>query len=141
MLNADFLGRGNMHAVDVAAIPDGLKDAVGETKDQNILDGFFAQVMIDAINLVLVEDLLELLVKLAGRLEITAERFFDHEPSPAILFLASQPGCSNSLHHGGKVIGRRSQVEKVVPLGISFRVDFFQQFFQPHESLIVIEIA
>ncbi len=81
-----------MYAVDIAAIPDRLEDSVAETKNQNVLHGFFAQIVIDGINLLFVQDLLELLVKLAGRIEIAAERFFDHEPPPVIVFLATQPG-------------------------------------------------
>jgi hypothetical protein len=37
--------------IDVAAVPDGLEDAVGETEDHDVLDRFFAQVMIDAVDL------------------------------------------------------------------------------------------
>ena len=89
--DADLLAGGNMHAVDVAAIPDRFEDAVAETKNQNVLNGLFAEVMIDTINLVLAQDFLEFMVKLAGRLEIAAKRLFDHDPPPVIVFLASQP--------------------------------------------------
>ncbi len=51
--DAQFLGDGDLNVIHVAPVPDGLEDAVRESKRQNILHGFFAQVMIDAEDLLL----------------------------------------------------------------------------------------
>ncbi len=141
LFDADLLAGGNLHAVDVAAIPDRLEDAVAESKYQNVLDGFFAQIVIDTIDLILVQDLLQCLVKLAGRIEIAAEGFFDHEPPPAVVLLSSQPDRSELFHDRSKIIRRSGQVEEVIALGISFSVDFAQIFFQSEICLVVIEIT
>ncbi len=51
MFNTQGFRDGNLHMVDVLAVPHRFKNAVGESEDQNVLNGFFSQVMIDAINL------------------------------------------------------------------------------------------
>ncbi len=52
LLDADRFRHRDLHVVDVAAVPDRLEDAVGEAEDQDVLDGLFAQVVIDAVDLV-----------------------------------------------------------------------------------------
>ena len=141
LFDTDLLGGGNLHAVDVAAVPDRLEDAVAETKHQDVLDGLFAKVVIDAIDLFFVQDLLQFLVQLPGRLEIAAERLFDHDAPPVPVFLASQPGGSKALHHRSKVIRRSGQIEKVVALRVTLTVDPGRHFFQTGKGLVVIKIA
>ena len=55
MLDADGFGDSNLDVVDKIAVPDRLKNGVGETEHQNILDGFLAEIMVDAVNLGLIE--------------------------------------------------------------------------------------
>jgi len=45
--------------------------------------------VIDAVDLVLVDDLSEVLVKFTGRLEITTEGFFDYETPPVTILFVS----------------------------------------------------
>ena len=54
--DADVLGRGDLHVVDVVAVPQRLEHAVGEAERQHVLDGLLAQVVVDAEDLRLVED-------------------------------------------------------------------------------------
>ena len=42
---------GDLHVVQIIAVPDRLENRVGEAKKQDILGSFFAEVMIDAKNL------------------------------------------------------------------------------------------
>ena len=53
---ADVLGRGDLDVVDVVAVPDRLEQPVGEAEREHVLDGLLAQVVVDAEDLVLVED-------------------------------------------------------------------------------------
>ena len=53
--DADRLGVGQLHVIYVLAIPQRLEDAVGEAKDEQVLDSLFAEIMVDAINLLLVQ--------------------------------------------------------------------------------------
>ena len=51
VLHAEGLGHGNLDAVDVAAVPVRLEDHVGEAEDHDVLHGFFAEVVVDAVDL------------------------------------------------------------------------------------------
>ena len=46
----------DLHMVDVFLIPERLEDAVSETKCQDVLDRFFAHVVVDTEDLVFAED-------------------------------------------------------------------------------------
>ncbi len=54
--DAEVLGGGDLHAVDVVAVPQRLEHAVGEAERQHVLDRLLAQVVVDAVDLRLVED-------------------------------------------------------------------------------------
>ena len=54
--DVDFLGHGDLHVVDVVAVPDRLEDRVGEPQHQQVLHRFLAEVVVDAIDLLLAED-------------------------------------------------------------------------------------
>src|SRR5207253_11498920 len=82
LFDADFLSSGDLHAVDVAAIPNRLEDAVAEPENQNVLDSLFAEIVIDPVNLVFLENLLNLSIEFAGRFKIATERLLDHDASP-----------------------------------------------------------
>ena len=45
--DADVLGHGDLHVVDVVAVPDRLEQLVGEAQRQHVLDGLLAQVVVD----------------------------------------------------------------------------------------------
>jgi hypothetical protein len=49
--------------IDIAPVPDRLENAVGEAEHQNVLDRLLAQVMVDAIDLLLVQDLANFFVQ------------------------------------------------------------------------------
>ena len=55
-LHAERLGDGDLHVVDVLLVQQRLEDRVGEAEAQDVLDGLFAEVVIDAVDLALVED-------------------------------------------------------------------------------------
>ena len=50
--NAFLFGDGNLDVIDVLLIEERLENAVGESEDEDVLNRFLAQVMVDAINLV-----------------------------------------------------------------------------------------
>src|SRR5579864_8751817 len=72
---AHGLGHGDLHVVNKAVVPDRLKNAVAEAKDQDVLDRFLSQVVINAVNLFLSQDFLDLAVELACRLQIVPKGF------------------------------------------------------------------
>ncbi len=82
--DADGFGGGDLDVVDVVAVPDVLEDAVGEAEDEDVLNGLFAEVVVDAEDLVFVEDLVDLVVEGAGGVEIVAEGLFDDDADPGV---------------------------------------------------------
>ncbi len=82
-LDSEGFGGGDFDVLDVVAIPHRLKDGVGEAEDQDVLHRLFAEIMIDAIDVLLVEDLEDGFVEGAGRFEIAAEGLFQNDARPA----------------------------------------------------------
>ncbi len=78
------LGDGDLDMIDVVAVPDRLEDAVGEAEDEQVLHGFLAQIVIDAIDLVLLQDLVGDLVEVARGFQILTEGFLDDHATPPI---------------------------------------------------------
>ena len=67
LLDADRLGHGDLDVVDVAPIPERLEDPVAEPEDQQVADRLLAQVVVDAVDLRLAEDLADLAVEASWR--------------------------------------------------------------------------
>jgi hypothetical protein len=61
----------------VVPVPCRTKELVAESKDEDVLDHFFAQVVIDAVKLVLIPVWCKRALELAGAGEIFPERLFD----------------------------------------------------------------
>ena len=100
MLDAERLGDGDLHVVDVAAIPDRLEDAVAEAEHQDVLDGLLAEVVIDPVDLVLAHHR-ESSRRLSSRadVEVGAERLLDDDAAPARrLVSCSSPRAASRSH-------------------------------------------
>src|SRR5882724_6382660 len=78
-LDAHGLGARDLHVVDEAVVPDRLEDAVREAEDEEVLDRLLPEVVVDAIDARLVEDLVQRLVEGLRRGEIPAERLLDDD--------------------------------------------------------------
>src|SRR4051795_13028541 len=73
----DVLGRRDLDVVDVVAVPDRLEHEVREPERHHVLDGLLAQVVIDAVVLLLAEDVLDDVLELARGLEVEDEAVID----------------------------------------------------------------
>ncbi len=69
----------DLNVVDVIAVPDRIEDAVGEAENEEVLHRLFAEVVIDAEDLILVEDGVDLVVERAGGVEVMAEGLLDDD--------------------------------------------------------------
>ena len=103
--HAKRLGHGDLHAVNVIAVPDGLEKAVGEAENQQVLHRPLAKVVVDAEDVVLGKHLVQGLVQLAGRNQVASERFFNDYAGVLGAF-----GSRQSLHHHREHHGRDSEV-------------------------------
>ncbi len=113
MLDPDRLGGGDLDVIDVVAIPDRLEDAIGEAQDQHVLDGLFAEVVVDAVDLVLAQVPVQGGVELARRLQVAAERLFDDDAAPPVA-LDGQAGGGQRVDQAGVGLRRRGQVEEQI---------------------------
>ena len=118
MADAELLVDGDLHVVDVIAIPDRLEHAVGEAQHQDVLDRLLAEVVIDPVDLVLVEDFQQCAVQGLGRGEVGAERLFDHQPPPRAVGLLQQTGAAELAADRRECIRRRCQIEQPVAAGL-----------------------
>src|SRR5919106_6393686 len=77
------LSRRDLHMIDVMAVPDRLEARVREAKYQHVLHRLFAQVVINAEELLFLDDFKELTVEGSRRRFVVAEGFFNDDPTPA----------------------------------------------------------
>ncbi len=109
--HAQRFSHGNLHVINVIPVPDWLEDSVGKAEHQNVLHRLFAQVVIDAEDLVFLEDRVDLAVQLARRLQVVAKRLFDHHRHLALLRLRHSL-CAKVFDDRRKVLWRCRQIEK-----------------------------
>src|SRR5689334_8759249 len=109
----------DLNVINVTPVPDGLKDAVAEAENKDILHGFLAQIMVDAENLALRKDLADLAVQRLCRIKVIAERLFKYHAPPMAVFFTSQIGSPQMFHDVPKKSWTRSKIEKVIALRIA----------------------
>jgi len=80
--DGERFGDRNLDVVDVIAIPDRLKKPVGKAQDHDVLHRLLAEVVIDAEDLVFVENAEELLIERMRARKVGAERLFDDDAPP-----------------------------------------------------------
>ncbi len=55
MSNPDLLCNRDLYVIDIVAVPHGLIDGIGKTRNQDVLNRLFPQVMIDPVYLAFVK--------------------------------------------------------------------------------------
>ena len=108
----------------------GSKIPLAKRKRQNILHRLFAQVMIDAVDLLLRSNFQELLVQRLGGIQIVTERFLDNHSSPMAILFRHQADFRKPLDDVAEVVGRSSQVEEAVIVRVVFMINSGNRFFQ-----------
>jgi len=113
--HAERFAGGDLHLVNVIAIPERFENSVAEAKDQQVLNGVFAEIVVNAIDLALFEYALNHLVELFRGGKIAAERFFDNDTHPGIFVGGpGQAGFAELLDNLGIHFGRRGKIEEAV---------------------------
>src|SRR5688500_18758030 len=93
-LDAEFLCHRDLHPLGVTRVPHRFHERIRETKHQQILDGLFAEIMVDAQDLRFIEYLQQRLVQFVRTREIAAERLLDDDARPARAAGAPEPVCN-----------------------------------------------
>ncbi len=114
VFDANGLGGGNLHVIDVSAIPKRLDHAVGEAENHQVLDGFLAEVMVNTENLFFRQNLLKLFVQLLRGREIVTERFFHDDAGPLTVFFLGEADFAELLYDQREKVERNGQVVKEV---------------------------
>ena len=139
--HAHGFGYGNLYVIDVAAVPDGLENSVGETERHDVLDGLFTQIMIDAIDLLLVGELEQFLIEGFGRFQVVTERLFDHHPTPVVVVLLHQAGGRELFNNRTEEARSRRHVKEHVLMGGVIAVDLGQAILDLRIKRVIVEIA
>ncbi|MNH14147.1 hypothetical protein D3C79_737350 [compost metagenome] len=79
-LDPDLFGYGDFHVRDRVLVPLGFEQAVGKAQGNKVLDGFLAQVVVDAIDAVFREILRHRVIDPPRRVQVMADGFFQHHP-------------------------------------------------------------
>src|SRR6201998_1470370 len=80
--DTEGFGRGDLHVVHVIAVPERFEDAVAETENQKILHRVFAEIVVDAIDLLLFENIVNNLVEFVSASQVASEGFLDDDAPP-----------------------------------------------------------
>src|SRR5260221_9714047 len=123
--------------VDIAPVPHGFKNAVCQAKDQDILHGFFAEVVIDAIHLFLFKDSCDLAVKLSSRGQIMPKGFFDDNTSPTLAALV-QASCAKVMDDFRVLAGRRREGKNAIARGTTLLIERIQDGIEFLIALFII---
>ena len=135
----DGFGGGDLHVIHVAAIPQRLEDAVAEAQRQDVLHGFLAEVMIDAVDLGFFEGAMQFGAELLSAGQVVAERLFDDDAAPAGAL--ANVGGGDALRDGNVLAGLCGKVEQHVAAGMAGGIDFFQTGVQRRKKSGVVEVA
>ena len=139
--HAKFLRDRNLHVIHVTPIPDRLENAVRKAKSQNVLYGFFSQVMVNAIDLIFLQNLSNFVIQGDGRRQIVSKRFFDHHPPPLPIHFIGQPGIAKLFYDHWKKCGAGGQVEQAIPLRVLLVFHLNQQRFEFLKKFGILKIS
>src|SRR5690606_30174510 len=115
---------------------------IAETKQQDVLDGLFAKIVIDAEDLILTQQPLETLIERAGTGQVGAERFLDDNPQPGAVFrfaatvrFGNQPAFGQRLDTGHEQVGGGGQVGDALACDTAVAFDLLDG---PSPNLVLI---
>ena len=131
-LHAEIFGAGDLHVVDVAAVPVRFKDGIGKAQHHDVLRGFFAQVMVDSIGVLLFEGGIHHFIEAPGRGQVLAEGLFTDHSRPFSAGALIQAGSAEHLHDRLEGLRCRGQVEKAIGRRSTLFIELVQQQLETH---------
>ena len=112
-LHAQGFGHRDLHMVDMGRVPDRLEQRIGKAQRHQVLHGFLAEIMVDAIDAAFREMSANGVVDRAGGIEVLADRLLHHQPR-----LGRQSAGSQALADRHEQIGPGGEVADQNPLGV-----------------------
>ena len=103
--HGQLLGDGDLHVVDVVAVPEGLEEDVAEPEDQKVLHRLLAQVVVNAVDLLLAKEGVDGAVQRLGGGKVAAEGLLDDDAPPAVALVRHAAGAhvaKGDLVEGGR---------------------------------------
>ncbi len=114
-LDAERFRGGNLHVIDVIAIPQRLEDSVSKSEHEQVLNRVLAQIMIDAVDLLFVENAEYDLVQLFRGGKIPSKGLFNDDAHPGIRRArARESGAAKLLDDGRINLGRSRKIKEAV---------------------------
>src|SRR5262245_633081 len=107
-LYPEILRHGDLHTLDLIAVPERLEERIREAEEHHVMDWSFSQIMIDAKDVLFVESTEQNLVKPLRRGKVVAEGLFDDDAGAVgtIRFGQLFHDKSKQCGRNGKVVGR-----------------------------------
>ena len=118
VVDAEVLGHRHLHGPHVLAIPDPAEHPVREAQVEELVEAELAQEMVDAVELLFLDDAVQFPRQLFCRREVVAERLLDDDPC-----VVRQPGAAEAGDDDVEEERRHLQVEDRPPLALQ---DLFQ---------------
>ena len=138
VLDSNLLRDRDLHRVDQVGVPYRLENRVGKAKSKDVLDGLFAEVVVDPEDGVLGKCLLQRLGQLTRRLQVRSKRFLHDD---AVEPSAGRQAGRLNLHRDQRIRRRRGgAVEDSVTGNVPRVVEFLQLLRQSLEVFLLAEI-
>ncbi len=132
---------GDLHVVDVVAVPERLEDRVAEAQRDQVLDRLLAEVVVDAEDLPLGEHAVEVGVEGIGAREVVPERLLDDEAREAALVLRDHAGGREVVVDRPEHARRDRAVVDAVAARAVGAIELFELLAEAHEVRGVLELA
>ena len=139
--DADVLGHGDLHVVDVVGVPERLEHLVGEPHRQDVLHRLLPEVVVDPEDRLRREGLGQGGLELLGRLEVVPEGLLDHHPTPGVGALVDHVVLLELVDHHAEEPRRDRQVERVVAARAPHHVELVEGAREVGERDVVVEVA
>ena len=97
--------------------------------------------MIDAVDLVFLQDAVDLAIQHPGRIEIATERLFDDDAPPMTFALLGQPGRAQLSNDLAEELRRSGEIIEIVAAGPVVLVHLLQQLTKAHVGVFVLRVA
>src|SRR3989344_6802575 len=139
--NPEIFYKVNLHVVDIFLVPNGGKNPVSRAQNPYALHQFLSKVVVNSVNLLLIKDLCQGIVKFARAFLVRAKWLFKNNAAPAFLGFCKAVFLDvicNSLEMGWQCGKVKKPVAFCVVLLFSLR-NKFSKFYKMPVRLVKIE--